>query len=232
MNTDIADEERRVCIVVDLAQLSAPVEIRQRFAFAAEKIVDEIVRLQAADMNFQVEHVLITTNGNGSVLAKIPSRYKDFHVKCMVIDSHLFIVELSPCVQRAIGVSEILGQVHRWNNSLEYFEPISDAITDQGDNVSSLDLLLTSSSLLNVPCIGRQHIRKFFHFKLKCFPFIPVSLLSTVMMELEIGSRSITQMRVDFLHYFNNHPSLMSVVVIKIFPLSGERILSPIFVFT
>ena len=41
-------------------------------------------------------------------------------------------------------------------------------------------------------------------------------------MELEIGNRSILHMREDFLLYFLTHPSLVSVIAIKVSASGGE----------
>lgn len=160
-------------------------------------------------MHEVLEPVLIALEVTPEVLETTPTMFKQFHVKCAVTNGCLFIVEFSRKDPYGGWTSSLTAQANAWNIPLSYFAIRSDTII--GAHVPDLVLSIRGQYYHNLPPPHVPH-----HGIVSCVA-VPM-----VIVELEVGNRSVHRMRRDFLQYFQDHPTLLGVVGIKMFGEEGN----------
>lgn len=193
------------------------------YATLAIKHLEAVIRPGA---EFHFSPILVAENVSSNVLDEIPTMVKSYRVKCQVIESRLFILDLSCGPVHGAGVANLLEQMGAWrtgHTTPQLFSSTTDSTYANGASSAAPDVVLKASTAYGEEEEQRK-IGMYVSITSHSIYHLNYSLVFVfvVIIELEVSNRSVPAIRRDFMSYFNNDAELHSVIAIKVFN-TGER---------
>lgn len=216
--SDPETEEFIVRVVVD----GKIEDVNARYEHAVKRIIKATERASAriVDECYWLDVVVIAEGVDGSILEQLPSQLYGYHVNMYVEDGRLVITNISTGSPHSGGVGALIQQVRNWNSvGRNRFDILSDANSNFAENASGApDCILTVPAKYAPVGAERRNVGKilFVHYFCCSLMLFLNYCHTSVVVELEVSNRSITQMRMNYLKYFED-PSLVGVIGIKLF---------------
>lgn len=213
---DISDPESEEIIISVKANFK--LDLLPRYELAVQRIITKI----KGNEDYFLSPVLLASDVDASVLEELPSRIRGYRVNCTVMSGALYITGLSTGPPHAGGVGAFNQQARNWNTR-NRFDIFSDAVSKFGDEAAGApDMVITVPEKYTPAGAGsRRTVGKIYQYTIFLLMvdndvLVDMPYLFPVVIELEISNRTISQMRKDYLKYFEDD-ALLGVVGIKFF---------------